>query len=328
MVKALVTGATGCVGANIVEALLARGYEVRALRRRTSRLDALAGLSPALVTGDVTDGDSLRRAMRGCEVVFHAAAISQYWRNRPDLIYHVNVNGTRQVLQAALDSGVRRVVYTSSVAVLGIPTRRGQLLDERSPFNLLPEQFHYGHSKLLAEAEVQRFIAQGLDVVIVNPVAVIGQRDIHFVGGEILRAAAQGMELLAPPGGMGVVAARDAGLGHVLAAERGRTGERYILNGENVRHRDLMGWAAELAGVHPPYLTLPRAIMPVLGMLVRVWNRLRRGTPLVDSSQVTLSRYEMYFDGRKARQVLGFAPRSAREALREAWDWYHEHGLL
>ncbi len=328
MTLALVTGATGCVGANIVEALLARGYEVRALRRTTSSLDALAGLSPAFAVGDVTDYDSLRSAMAGCELVLHAAAISQYWRNRADLIYHVNVTGTRHVLRAAMDAGVRRVVYTSSVAVLGLPTQRGQLLDERAPFNLLPEQFHYGHSKLLAEAEVQRFVAQGLDVVIVNPVTVIGQRDIHFVGGEILRTAAQGLLRVAPPGGMGVVSARDVGEGHVLVAERGRSGERYILNGENLSHRAVMTLAAEIVGTKPPYFTLPRSVMPPLATLVRIWNRLRQGTPLVDSSQVTLSRYDMYFDGSKARHELGFAPRSARAALREAWDWYRAHGLL
>jgi dihydroflavonol-4-reductase len=264
-IRALVTGATGCVGANIVEALLARGYEVRALRRVSSKLDALAGLDPEYATGDVLDEASLRAAMAGCALVFHAAAIAQYWRNGPEAIYAANVTGTRNVLRAARAQGVQRVVFTSSVAVLGVPTWRGHVLDESASFNLRPAQFHYGHSKVLAEAEVQRAVAEGLDVVIVNPVSVIGQRDVYFVGGEILRTAQRGLLIGAPPGGMGVVSARATGAGHVLAAERGRTGERYILNGENISHRALMTLAAEITGGRAPWMTIPRALMAPLG---------------------------------------------------------------
>lgn len=327
-IHTLVTGATGCVGANIVEALLARGYEVRALRRASSKLDALAELDPEYAIGDVMDEASLRAAMAGCELVFHAAAVSQYWRNTPEAIYAANVEGTRNVLRAALAQGVRRVVFTSSVAVLGVPTRRGQWLDESSVFNLRPAQFHYGHSKVLAEAEVQRAVAEGLDVVIVNPVSVIGQRDVHFVGGEILRTAKRGLLVAAPPGGMGIVSAKATGEGHVLAAERGRTGERYILNGENVSHRALMTLAAEVAGARAPWITIPRVLITPLAALVDLLNRLRRATPLVDGSQLHLSARNMYFDSGKAERELGFTGGSARAAVVEAWDWYCEHGLL
>lgn len=325
---ALVTGATGCVGANIVEALLGRGYTVRALRRASSKLDALAGLDPDYATGDVMDEASLSAAMAGCELVFHAAAVSQYWRNKPEAIYAANVGGTRNVLRAALAQGVQRVVFTSSVAVLGVPTRRGQWLDESAVFNLRPAQFHYGHSKVLAEAEVQRAVAEGLDVVIVNPVSVIGQRDVHFVGGEILRTAKRGLLVAAPPGGMGIVAAKATGEGHVLAAERGRTGERYILNGENISHRALMTLAAEVTGAHAPWITIPRALMTPLAALVDLLNRVRRAAPLVDGSQLHLSARDMYFDGGKAERELGFVHGSARASVVEAWEWYREHGLL
>ncbi|HOU12613.1 MAG TPA: NAD-dependent epimerase/dehydratase family protein [Anaerolineae bacterium] len=326
--RALVTGATGCVGANIVEALLARGYAVRALQRAASKLDALAGLAPEYAIGDVMDESSLRAAMVGCELVFHAAAVSQYWRNKPEAIYAANVEGTRNVLRAALAQGVRRVVFTSSVAVLGVPTRRGQLLDESATFNLRPEQFHYGHSKVLAEAEVRRAVAEGLDVVIVNPVSVIGQRDVHFVGGEILRTAKRGLLIGAPPGGMGIVSAKATGEGHVLAAERGRTGERYILNGENISHRALMALAAEATGGRAPWFTIPRVMMTPLAALVDLLNRARRAAPLVDGSQLHLSARDMYFDGSKAARELGFTSGSARVAIAEAWDWYREHNLL
>jgi len=326
--RALVTGATGCVGANIVEALLARGDTVRALRRATSRLDALTGLDFESVIGDVTDEASLLAAMDGCEVVFHAAAISQYWRNQPDVIYHVNVTGTRNVLRVALSQGVKRVVFTSSVAVLGVPTQRGQLLDESAHFNLRPGQFPYGHSKLLAEAEVQRAVARGLDVIIVNPASVIGQRDVNFVGGEILRAATRGMFWFAPPGAMGIVSAKAVGIGHVLAAERGRTGERYILNGENVSHRALMADVADVVGVRSPRLVLPRIVMRPAALILNAWNAMRSGPPLLDGSQVDLSARAMYFDGGKAVRELGFPLVSAKSAVEEAWGWYCESGLL
>jgi dihydroflavonol-4-reductase len=326
--RALVTGATGCVGANIVEALLARGYDVRALRRTTSKLDALAGLDPEYAVGDVLDEASLSAAMAGCDLVFHAAAVSQYWRNKPEAIYAANVEGTRNVLRAARAQGVERVVFTSSVAVLGVPTERGQILDESATFNLRPEQFHYGHSKVLAEAEVQRAVADGLDVVIVNPASVIGQRDIYFVGGEILRTAKRGLLIGAPPGGMGIVSAKAVGEGHVLAAERGRTGERYILNGENISHRALMAFAAEVTGGRSPWFTIPRVLMTPFATLVDLLNRVRRAAPLIDGSQLHLSARDMYFDGSKAERELGFSGGSARASVVEAWEWYREHGLL
>ncbi len=334
--RALVTGATGCVGANIVEALLSRGHKVRAMRRTTSRLDALAGLDPAFVVGDVLDYPSLCHAMEGCDWVFHAAAISQYWRNEPDRIYAVNVTGTGNVLRAAKAQGVRRVVVTSSVAALGVARRRlahrPRLIDERDGFNIPPARFHYGHSKALVEAEVQR--TEGLDVVIVNPVSVIGQRDIYFVGGEILRIMRRGVGWVAPPGGMGVVSARAVGLGHVLAAERGHAGERYILNGENISHLQLMNLVARVVGARRPLMVLPRwGIMLFVRLLdLLMWMQRYSSPlgciPLPSAEQVWLSAKDMYFDGRKAGRELGFPQVAALDAVQEAWDWYVEQGML
>ncbi len=326
--RALVTGATGCVGANIVEALLTHGHQVRALRRTTSRLEALEGLHPEWAWGDVTDENSLREAMAGCDWVFHAAAVSQYWRNRPDQIYTVNVSGTRKVLKAARACGVKRIVYTSSVAVLGRPLHPCRWIDETGEFNQPPQRFHYGHSKVLAEAEIHRAVAAGQDVVIVNPATVIGQRDINFVSGEILRAAHQGLSRIAPPGGMGVVSAQATGLGHLLAAEQGRCGERYILNGENVTHRELLEIIADVTGAPRPRITLPQGAMEPLARLVDIWNRLRREPPLIEGNQLRLSAQPLYFDDRKARQELNFPQISARAAVLEAWHWYQDHNLL
>ena len=201
-------------------------------------------------------------------------------------------------------------------------------MDETATFNLQPKQFHYGHSKVLAEAEVQRAVAQGLDAVIVNPAPVIGQRDVNFVGGEIVRAVKRGWFLATPPGGMGVVSAKAVGEGHVLAAERGRTGERYILSGENLSHRAFTSMVAEIVGARPPLFTVPRVLMKPATVVVDLWNSVRRAPPLISGSQMRLSVHDMYYDVGKAERELGFVSGSAREAVVEAWEWYREHGML
>jgi len=325
--RALVTGATGCVGANIVEALLERGYQVRALRRQSSRLDALEGLKPELVIGDVNDYASLEAAMQGCDWVFHAAAISQYWRNKKETIFKVNVEGTQNVLRAARACGVRRVIYTSSAGALGVPERPGELIDETHPFNQPPERFPYGYSKVLAEQEVQAAIAAGLDAVIVNPVGVIGQRDVYFVGGEILRQASRGRLIVVPPGGTNFVSARAVGLGHVLAAERGLCGERYILAGDNATYLELGHLVAEVVGCKPPRYVLPaRAIGPVAAVL----DALKRVglSPGIEGDQLRLGAFPLYFEGSKAERELGFPHVPLRAAIEEAWTWYRAHHWL
>ena len=326
--QALITGATGCVGANVVEAALEAGYAVRAMRRATSSLGALDGLEVEMVTANLMDVDSLTEAVAGCDLVFHCAGISQYWRNQPHLIYTVNVIGTRNLLQAALDAGVARLVFTSSVAALGVPERPGELRDETCDFNMPPERFHYGYSKMLSEQQVRWAIRRGLDAVIVNPATVIGQRDVHFVGGEILHAAAQGWTLMAPPGGMGVVDARSVGDGHVLAAEHGRTGERYVLNGTNVSHHRLMTLVAETVGRGRPIAVLPRSLVRLGAVALRGYEALGGGRSPLSSDQWAMSAHLLYFDGSKAERELGFASASVRDAIESAWQWYRARGLL
>jgi dihydroflavonol-4-reductase len=328
MTTALVTGATGCVGANVVEALLEEGYQVRALRRTTSRLAALEGLSPSFVTGDVLDASSLREAMEGCDVVFHVAAVSQYWRSDLRSLYAVNVLGTRNVLATAKTLGVSRVVLTSSAATLGVPTEARPILDERSPYNRHAREFHYAHSKVLAEAEMRRALSQGQDVVCVNPSIVIGRRDINFVGGEILRAANKGWLLIITPGGTGVVSAQAVGRGHVLAAERGQCGERYVLNGENVSHWDLASLCASLTGRHPPVAVLPKGVVRTVAAVGRMGMRLL-GRPYPGVlAQIDISARFLYYDASKAVSDLGWAPLDAQTAVEEAWCWYRRQGLL
>ena len=324
---ALVTGSTGCVGANVVAALLERGYAVRALHRATSTTDALDGLDPEPAIGDVLDPPSLVAAMHGCTLVFHVAAISDYWRTPAEHIYRVNIEGTRNVLAAAEETGVERVVYTSSVGALGIP-QPGRLLDESATFNLPPNRFVYGHSKHLAEQVVQEAIARGLDAVIVNPASVMGARDVHWIGGSLLRAVQRGLAWLAPPGGLNWVDAETVGLGHILAAERGRTGDRYILGGENISHRAALETVAGVVGGRRPLATLPRPLMSLVAWLTDGVNTLKPEAPLFSGEQARLSAANIYCDCRKAQQELGLPIVPFRVAVERAYTWYRAHGYL
>jgi dihydroflavonol-4-reductase len=326
-VRALVTGATGCLGANAVAVLLTRGYDVRAMRRATSSLEALDGLDADLVTGDILDPPSLVAAMEGCELVFHCAAVSAYWRSPVERIYRVNVEGTRNVLAAALRMGIKRLVYTSSIGALGVPPP-GHLLNESSTFNVPPNRFRYGHSKHLAEQAVRDAIERGLDAVIVNPALVMGTRDVHFVGGSVLREAGRGLLWFAPPGGANWVDAETASLGHVLAAERGRTGERYILGGENLSHWETMNIAAKVVGGPGPRGTLPRPVIGIVALLADGINSVWPGTPLFSGEQARLSRAKLYCDCQTAQQELGLPCTPFRVAVERAHAWYRARGYI
>jgi dihydroflavonol-4-reductase len=326
-IQALVTGATGCVGANTVAALLAHGYGVRAMRRASSSLQALDGLQADLVVADILDPPSLVTAMDGCQAVIHCAAVSDYWRASAERIYRVNLEGTRNVLSAARQVGVERLVYTSSIGALGVPPP-GALLDESCTFNLPPHRFQYGHSKHLAEQAVHSAIAQGLDAVIVNPSLVMGARDVHFVGGSALREVGRGLSWFAPPGGANWVDAETVGLGHVLALERGRTGERYILGGENLRHMEALSIVAQVVGGRRPRFTLPRGALSALALLTEGCSRVWPGTPLFSADQVRLSSSDLYCQVKKAHQELGFPHMPFRTAVERAHAWYEAHGYL
>lgn len=324
---ALVTGATGFVGANLVEALNQRGWRVRALHRRTSSLRALDGLTYESALGDILDPDSLRAAMDGVEVVFHVAASADYWRNNADQMMRINVEGTRNVLQAALERSVRRVVYTSSCASLGLPPF-GQSLDERAQFNLLPRAFLYGYSKHLAEQECQAFIAKGLDVVIVNPAVIFGPRDVNLLSGSlVIETKRRGGLPFTPPGGVSVIDVGDVCAGQIAAAERGRAGERYILTSENLWYADLIGMICEVVGAPKPKVKLPGWALRLAGAAAEALRRIGIRTPL-SPEQLRFTAETLWFDNSKARRELGFAPRPAREAIQRTYDWYRVNGMV
>jgi dihydroflavonol-4-reductase len=326
-IRALVTGATGCVGANVVAALLAQGYDVRAMRRVTSSLDALDDLDAELITGDVLDQSSLIAALDGCDLAFHCAAISDYWRSSPERMYQVNVQGTRNVVKAALEAGVERLIYTSSIGALGVPPPGG-LLNESSTLNVPPHRFRYGHSKHLAEQSVRDAIAHGLDAVVVNLALVMGARDIHLIGGSTLREVKRGVSWFSPPGGANWIDAETAGLGHVLAVERGRTGERYVLGGENVSHRDALDAIADIVGGTRPRIILPRPLMGFFALVTDGINAVMPGPPIISGEQMRLSGADLYCDCQKAQQELGLPHTPFRVAVESAYAWYQAHDYM
>jgi dihydroflavonol-4-reductase len=325
--NALVTGATGFVGANLIEALNRRGWPTRALRRPSSSLKALEGLIYESAIGDVNDRATLDSAMGGIDVVFHVAAAVDYWRNSTEKIMRVNVDGTRTVLEAAHAAGVRRVVVTSSVAALGQPAF-GQALDERAKFNLRPSQFAYGYSKHLAEEVARAFVALGLEVVIVNPSVVLGPRDVNLISGSMIVEAVRQPLFFYPPGGVGVIDVADCCEAHIAAAECGRTGQRYILNGENLSHKQIFDVVADAVGRPRPWLPVPGALLRASGGAVDALRGAFRLTLPVNGEQVRFSAETFWFDSSKARRELGLVTRPFAETVKRTYEWYKGNGYL
>lgn len=325
--RAFVTGATGFIGANVVRALLERGFSVRALVRPGSDRRNIRGLPVETVEGDLRDLSSIERGMRGCKVVFHVGALYSFWVRPRRLIYEVNVDGTRNVLRAARGLGVERVVYTSSIAALGRGTR-DRPADEDTPVR--PEVLigDYKKSKYLAQEVALRFAEEGLPVVIVNPTFPVGPYDIKPTptGQVILDFLRRRMPAYMDTG-MNVVAAEDVARGHVLALERGRDGECYILGGENLTMRELLEALSRITGIPAPRYRFPYSLALPLSYLNVGWCLLRGTVPRMTPDTVRMARFWEFFDIGKAQEELGYAPMSAEEALRRAVRWFRESGM-
>jgi len=325
--KALVTGATGFIGSHVVRALLERGYTPRALVRPGSDKSNLGGLEVELAEGDVRDRASVKRAMEGCQLVFHVAALYSFWVRPRRLIYEINVTGTRNVLQAALEQRVEKVVHTSSVAALGL---RGDKkpADEETPVDPRKIIGDYKKSKYLAEQVALEF-AEEMPVVIVNPSFPVGPGDLKPTptGRVILDFLKRKMPAYMETG-MNIVAVEDVALGHLLAAEKGKVGERYILGGENLTMRQLLALLAEITGLLTPRVRLP--YYPILGLsyLNAAFCSLTGTTPRMTPETIRMSRHYMFFDPGKAIRELGFPQTPAREALRRAVEWFKESGYV
>ena len=320
--RALVTGASGFVGSAVARALLAAGHEVRVVVRKTSALSNIADLSVERVEGDLLEPASLCGIMAGCDALFHVAADYRLWVPDREAMFRANVEGTRALMEEALTAGVKRVVYTSSVATLG--SLPGGVADAQTPVRHSAMIGRYKLSKFRAEEEVHRLIRLGLPAVIVNPSTPVGPRDIKPTPtGRLVRDAARGHIPAYVDTGLNIVHVDDVAQGHLLAYAHGRIGERYILGGDNLTLAAILTLIADIAGRRPPSLRLSRHWLWPVALASQAYARARKSaTPLVTWDELRMASKYMFFDSAKARAELGYHPRPAEEALADAVAWF------
>ena len=324
----LVTGGTGFVGTHVIRALLARGDRVRALVRPSSRRDNLADVEVELAEGDLTDRASLARAMRGVSTVYHVAADYRLWTKDPQELYRANAGGTENVLSAAADAGVSKVVYTSSVAALGL-TDDGTPGTETTPVFRERIIGHYKKSKYDAERVAAAWAKKGLPVVIVNPSTPIGERDIKPTptGQMIVDFLNRRMPAYVDTG-LNLIDVRDVAVGHLAAAEKGRSGERYILGHRNMSLKEILDTLARLTGLSAPSVRLPHWIPLGAAAVATGWARVSGKPPRFSLESVKMSTHRMFFDGSRAVRELGLPQTAVEEPLARAVEWFRANGYV
>jgi dihydroflavonol-4-reductase len=329
--KAFITGATGFVGSHVARALASSGADLRLLVRASSRTENLAGLNAErqveLTTGDLLQPESLAPALAGCDALFHVAADYRLWMRHPEEMYRCNVDGTRALLEAARKAGVRRAVVTSSVATMGF-TRSGEPADEDSPVALAEMVGHYKRSKFVAEQAAIAASGAGFDVVVVNPTTPVGEQDIKPTPtGRIVVDFLKRKFPAYVDTGLNLVDVREVARAHVLAFERGRGGERYILGGENVMLKQLLDRLAAITGLPSPNVRVPLAVAMAAALVDTGWNGYLRGRePRATVDSVRMARKKMWASSAKAERELGFRTIPVEDALRRAVSWFVEHG--
>jgi dihydroflavonol-4-reductase len=325
----LITGATGFVGGHVARQLLAAGHPVRVLVRRHSNLQALEGLAVERVEGDLRDFASLDRALVGVRRVFHVAADYRLWARNPAEIYKSNVEGTRRLLEAAGRARVQRIVYTSTVATIAVPSHTVKLPDEETQATLSQMIGHYKRSKFLAELEAIKAASAGVPVVIVNPTTPVGPGDWKPTPtGRVIVDFANGKMPAYVDTGLNLVAVEDVAAGHLLAAEKGRIGERYLLGARNMTLKQILIALAAITGRPAPRVQLPHSLALAAGYADELFSRLTGRDPRIPVDGVKMSRHRMFVESDKAERELGYRPGSVEAALARAVCWYAEHGYL
>ncbi len=326
----LVTGATGFVGAAVVRRLQERGETVRVFVRPSSNRGNINNLPMEIAEGDLRDPHTLPPALEGCRSLYHVAADYRLWTPDPEVMYAANVDGTRNLIRSATAAGVARIVYTSSVAVLG-RTADGSPADEETPVTIDDMIGHYKRSKFLAEEAVRKLVAEeSAPVVIVNPSTPIGPRDIKPTPtGRVIVEAAAGRMPAYVDTGLNIVHVDDVAEGHLLAHDRGRIGERYVLGGKDMTLAEILGEIAGIVGRPAPKIRLPHNLILPVAVLAEAWARLFKiGEPFVTIDGVRMAKKKMYFSSAKAQAELGFGHRPAQHALRDAVAWFEDNGYL
>ncbi|PYX83164.1 MAG: dihydroflavonol 4-reductase [Acidobacteria bacterium] len=325
--KAFVTGATGFVGSHVARVLADQGADLRLLVRSTSNPKNIEGVRADRVVGDLRDAASLEKAISGCDTVFHVAADYRLWIHDPDQMYRSNVEGTLAVLEAARKDGVRRVVYTSSVATVGF-TGTGPPADENSPVSLDHMIGHYKRSKFMAEQVAIEAGKSGMDVVIVNPTTPVGERDIKPTPtGRIIVDFLKRRFPAYVDTGLNLVDVTECAHGHVAALEKGRSGERYILGGENLTLKQILDKLAAITGLPSPHVRVPYIVALATGVVDEVvTGRILRREPRATIDAVRMGRKKMWVSSAKAERELGWKVVLVEGALRRAVDWFRAHG--
>ena len=332
--KCFVTGASGFVGANLVHELNARGHSVKALLRPNADERGLAGADYERVSGDVSDRQALAEAMRGCDWCFHVAASYHLWLRDYAPMYAANVEGTRNVIEAAAEAGCSRIVYTSTVGCIGLPKELNGAVtptDETAPVAESQMSNHYKLSKWRAEVVARELAAKGLPVVIVNPSAPVGPRDVKPTptGKMILDFLNREMPAYLDTG-LNWVHVRDVAVGHILAAERGRVGERYILGHAdgNWTMKSALDVLAEITGLSAPRFRVPHLVALLAAHVDETRSRITGRAPKAPVGGVRMAKYKMFFSPAKSIRELGLPQTNPKQALAEAVKWFRQHGYV
>jgi dihydroflavonol-4-reductase len=325
--RSLVTGANGFVGSAVLRVLIDEGHEVRSLVRANSNKDNLRDLNVEIVEGDLRDVESLRMSVADCDNLFHVAADYRLWVPDPKSIYQTNVDGTRDLIRSAVEAGVKRIVYTSSVATLGLNSD-GSPANEDTPVSLEQMIGHYKRSKFLAEKAVDELVESiGAPVVIVNPSTPVGPRDIKPTPtGRIFVDALNNRMPAYVDTGLNIVHVDDVAIGHLLAFQHGEIGERYILGGENMSLKSILTEISRLSGAIQPRICIPHNVVLPIAWLAERWAQVSGKPPIASVDEVKMSKKYMYFSSDKATRKLSYAPRPALEAIKDACVWFSANG--
>ena len=324
----LVTGATGFVGSAVVRQLFRRGEAVRVLARAGGDRRNLIGLDVEIVEGDLNDAGARAAAVRGIASLYHVAADYRLWVPDPAAMYTTNVDSTADLIRRAAEAGARRIVYTSSVATLGLRAD-SQPSDEDTPVDLRDMIGAYKRSKFMAEEVVRGLAEAGLPIVIVNPTAPVGPRDVKPTptGRMVLEAAAGRMPAFVDTG-LNLVHVDDVAMGHLLAHDKGQVGARYIVGAENLTLEQILSRVAALTGRRAPKVKLPTAAILPIAYAAEAWARLSGREPFVTVDGVKLARKRMFFTSAKAIRELGYTARPVDDALLDAIAWFRAEGIL
>jgi dihydroflavonol-4-reductase len=323
--KILVTGATGFLGHHLVKRLVNDGYDIRILKEKDASMELLKGLKIEVLEGDIRDFESVKKAVSGCEVVFHLAGLISYWGKQDGLQFEIHVKGTENVVKACLEEKVKRLIHTSSVGAVGFDPHG--LANEKTEYNLGSLGIAYCDTKYLAEKEVQKGVKEGLDAVIVCPGSIYGPGDIRRIKEDPVFPKGF-FSMFYVEGGLGVVDVEDVIEGEILAWKKGKRGERYILVTENLSFYDIRKTVAEILGKNPPNIKLPPPIFLALSYILDWLSYLTGNRPKFTPGNARLNKISLYFSNEKAKKELGLGFRPFKESVKKTIDWYKENKYL